>query len=385
MTIHLRAKGLPLEPRTFAPGQHKPEYFGGLFPSGAKKKIDGAWVTARARDYERIGYDSMLLPLASSSPDPWAISAWALAATDRLDFVSAHRVGTQSPTVTARQLATLDTLSGGRITIHIIQGNASDLARDGEFGDSAFRYRRTGEFLTILDAYLDAEAPLDFDGEFYRLKGAWSGIASARRPRPTISLSGASPEALTLAARHADIYGLYSLPLRKSRALIDTLRQQASGFGRTLRFWRDSNFILADTDDRAWALARRLTLDLENNVNIGAVSGPHALRKAPESTGHKMIVAAAGDAEVHDGALYTGISRIRGGWGPAFVGSPATAARAVLEHYKLGVELFSIGLPEHTPEDAELRDELMRLVREGATAIDAARTAESGAAISGAY
>jgi alkanesulfonate monooxygenase SsuD/methylene tetrahydromethanopterin reductase-like flavin-dependent oxidoreductase (luciferase family) len=61
------------------------------------------------------------------------VTAHAASVTTRLNFMIAHRPGFTAPTVAARQLATLDDLTGGRIAVHIITGGSDEeLAKDGD-------------------------------------------------------------------------------------------------------------------------------------------------------------------------------------------------------------------------------------------------------------
>ena len=94
----------------------------------------------------------------------------------------AHRPGFVAPTLVARKLATLDQLTGGgRVAIHhITGGDELDQKRDGDFADHDRRYARTAEFMTLLRRELTETRPFDYDGEFYRVRGAYSSVRPAR-------------------------------------------------------------------------------------------------------------------------------------------------------------------------------------------------------------
>ena len=63
----------------------------------------------------------------------------------------AHRPGFTAPTLAARQIATLDQFSRGRLAVHFISGGSdSEQQRDGDFLDFTTRYARTDEYLGIL-------------------------------------------------------------------------------------------------------------------------------------------------------------------------------------------------------------------------------------------
>ncbi len=117
------------------------------------------------RRVEAEGFDGMLVAERSGWPDVVARVAWVAHATSRLHFFAAHRIGRQSPTTTARLLQTLDVLSAGRVTMHMITGhNDADQRRDGDFVPKADRYRRAAEFLEIFTRELTATEPFDFKG-----------------------------------------------------------------------------------------------------------------------------------------------------------------------------------------------------------------------------
>ena len=106
----------------------------------------------------------------------------------------AHRPGFVAPTLVARKLATLDQLTGGgRVAIHhITGGDELDQKRDGDFADHDRRYARTAEFMTLLRRELTETRPFDYDGEFYRVHGAYSSVRPAPGGIP-LFFGGASP------------------------------------------------------------------------------------------------------------------------------------------------------------------------------------------------
>ncbi len=84
----------------------------------------------------------------------------------------AHRPGFVAPTLAARQLATLDQFSDGRLAVHIISGGEdAEQQRDGDFLTHDERYARTDEYLDVVRRTWTSEAPFDHQGRFYRFKG----------------------------------------------------------------------------------------------------------------------------------------------------------------------------------------------------------------------
>jgi alkanesulfonate monooxygenase SsuD/methylene tetrahydromethanopterin reductase-like flavin-dependent oxidoreductase (luciferase family) len=105
-----------------------------------------------ARAHEQSGFDRVLVAHSSSSPDGFTVADQVLNATTRLGVVLAHRPGFVAPTIAARKFATIAAFHPGRIALHVITGgDDGDQARDGDFSDKATRYRRTDEFLDVVE------------------------------------------------------------------------------------------------------------------------------------------------------------------------------------------------------------------------------------------
>ena len=76
--------------------------------------LDRDYVRAFAQAHEAAGFDRVLVPHHSTSPDATLTVAYAASVTERIHFMLAHRPGFVAPTLAARQFASLDQFSGGR-------------------------------------------------------------------------------------------------------------------------------------------------------------------------------------------------------------------------------------------------------------------------------
>src|ERR1700754_2717591 len=113
--------------------------------------IDTDYVRAFAQAHEHAGFDRILVPHSSTSPDATITIAYAASVTERIHFMLAHRPGFVAPTLAARQFASLDQYSGGRLAVHYISGGSDDeQKRDGDWLDHDRRYARTAEYLDVL-------------------------------------------------------------------------------------------------------------------------------------------------------------------------------------------------------------------------------------------
>jgi alkanesulfonate monooxygenase len=327
-------------------------------------------VLKAAREQEELGYDGVLVAERSGWPDVYAQSAWVLAHTTRLKTVSAHRIGRQSPTTTARLAQTMDVLSRGRFVHHFITGhNEQDQQRDGDFTTKAERYDRAAEFLEVYVRELTSSEPFDFDGHYYRVRDALSGVGNAAEPYAEISWAGSAPAALEIAARWADTFSLPATSIADTKEITDRVRALAAARGRTLRYWHNANQIVAATDEKARDIAEGVVRELETRDDLLALD-----IAAPESVSRTKIYEQSLASDWVDGSLFLGLARVTGVESvPAFVGSPQTVADAMLAHYENGVEIFGLDPTAYTQEELELKSELLRLLREGANRIDARR------------
>lgn len=125
-----------------------------LLPHGPA--IDKSYVGAIARAHEYAGFDRVLVAHSSSSVDGFQVAAYIAHQTERLGILLAHRPGFVAPTLAARQLATLDQFSDGRLAVHIISGgDDTEQQRDGDFLSHDERYQRTDEYLEVVRQNLD--------------------------------------------------------------------------------------------------------------------------------------------------------------------------------------------------------------------------------------
>lgn len=313
--------------------------------------IDADYLTRFARAHEAAGFDRVLIGYGATGPDGFAVAAHVLNVTERLKVLIAHRPGFAAPTLVARKLATLDQLTGGgRVAIHhITGGDERDQKRDGDFENHDRRYERTAEFMALLRRELTAAEPFDYDGEFYRVREAWS---SARPVPGTIPLyfGGASDPAVATGAAHADVYMLWGEPVGQIAARIARIRE-AAGHGRTIRFSLSVRPIVAGTEAAAWERAeqiRELTAKRLEAARGNAAHGNQApgvfRQRLSSSVGSERLQRQGADQELHDERLWYGITKLTGPGGnsTALVGTPRQVAGALARYRAAGVDTILI-------------------------------------------
>lgn len=149
----------------------------------------------------------------------WVSLTWLAGHTQRIEFGPlVTPVSFRQPTMTARMAAAVDDLSGGRLTLGL--GAGWQQREHNNYGwdllDVPERFARFEEGLRIITHLLHEDAPLDFDGVYYRLREAVLLPRPARPGGPPILIGGNGPlRTLPLAARYADEWNaVYVNPAR---------------------------------------------------------------------------------------------------------------------------------------------------------------------------
>ncbi|HEY0270322.1 MAG TPA: LLM class flavin-dependent oxidoreductase [Sphingomonas sp.] len=332
------------------------------------RSLDRDYVDAAARAQEAGGFDRVLIPFGSNTPESQIVAAHAAAITTKLGFLVAHRPGFTQPTLAARQLATLDQLSGGRVAVHIITGGAdAEMARDGDHSTKDDRYARTDEYLTVLKQEWSAEQPFDHDGRFYNVVQAFSAVKPAHLP---IFFGGSSPAAIDVAGRHADVYALWGETQAQVREAVSTIRASAARYGRDPGFSLSLRPVIADTEEAAWKKADEI---VEQVRALREGSGAATEGHAPPNAGSQRLLETAKAGYRTDKRLWTGVAAIGGAQGNStgLVGTPEQVADAMLDYYDLGIDHFLIRGFEPLKDAIDYGRELLPAVRELVAARDA--------------
>jgi alkanesulfonate monooxygenase len=306
---------------------------------------------------EEGGFDNILLPSGYQlGMDTTAFAAAIAAVTRSIHLLMAVRVGESWPPQLARQIATLDQISGGRMKINII---SSDLP--GETLDSGPRYDRTVEAMQILKTLLNGEH-LSHKGEFWNLEIDPPRIKTVSGKCPPLYFGGLSPAAKEAAAKGCDVYLMWPETVSGARELIADMNQRAAQYGRALRHGFRCHVVVRETEAEARAAADRLlskldaqTGDAIRNKSLDAktfgVARQAELREA----------SAANDGYIEDN-LWTGIGRARSGCGAAIVGDPDQVLAKLKAYQAEGIDAFILsGYPHATECDLFARHVLPRL------------------------
>jgi len=317
--------------------------------SASGRPATNAYMRQIAVAAENLGYDGILIPTGSSCLDPWVTAASLVPVTHRLKLLVALRTSLGNPTASARQAATLDQASGGRLLLNVVPGgDATELAADGVFLAHDQRYDAADEFLTVWRQLLSGER-VDFHGEHLRVEGAQNFFAPVQTPYPPLYFGGSSAAAHELAARHVDAYLTWGEPPAAVAEKIADVRARAARHGRTVQFGVRLHVIVRETSEQAWAAAEELISHLDE-ATIAAAQANYA---SMDSEGQRRMAALHGgrrDRLEVSPNLWAGVGLVRGGAGTALVGDPATVAARLQEYVALGVDRFVLSGYPHLEE-----------------------------------
>jgi alkanesulfonate monooxygenase len=110
--------------------------------------FDADYTLRLAAAHAENGWDRVLTAYSSGSPDPAQAAAYIADHVEGLQLLVAHRPNLSIPTFAAKTFATLDQMSGGRVTVHVITGgNDHEQRREGDTLTKDERYGRTREYM----------------------------------------------------------------------------------------------------------------------------------------------------------------------------------------------------------------------------------------------
>ena len=293
---------------------------------------------------DRLGYDSILLPSGYQlGIDSVAFAGGIAPITEQIRVLVAVRCGELWVPQLARQLATLDQMLAGRLSINII---SSDIP--GETMASEPRYQRTRETMMALRQLLNGEA-VAMQGEFLNLEIDPPNARTVSGNSPLFYFGGLSEPARDVAAECSDVFLMWPGMLPEVDAILTDMRKRAADYNRTLKYGYRVHVIVRETENAAIDASRELISKLD------AAEGERIRAQSLDSTS----VGVRAQGMLREGAdadgfaeenLWTGIGRARSGCGAAIVGDPDQVLKKLKQYMDLGIEAFILSGYPHAQE-----------------------------------
>ena len=292
---------------------------------------------------DRYGFDNVLLPSGYALGIDNTAFAAGMAPMTSLRMLLAVRCGELVVPQLARQIATIDQMMGGRLTINIISSEMP-----GEQLDSEPRYRRSTEVMYALRELLDGRS-LDYHGDFVDLTVDPPRIGTVSGRSPLFYFGGLSPAARDCAASGADVFLMWPDTTDKVLAVKEDMDARAAAKGRSLRYGWRSHVIVRETEAEARAAASRLLSKLD--VETGEAIRKRSLDSTSAGVANQAALREEADEEGYvERHLWTGVGRARSGAGAAIVGDPDQVLAKIEELTAAGIDAFILSGYPHAAE-----------------------------------
>lgn len=310
---------------------------------------------------EQAGFDYALTQIrftagygAEYQHESVAFSHALLAATERLKVIAAILPGPWNPALAAKQLATIDQLTNGRVAINLVSGWFK-----GEFHgigepwlDHDERYRRSEEFIRALKG-IWTQDNFSFAGDFYRFRNYTLKPKPLQQPHPEIFQGGSSRAARDMAARVSDWYFTNGNTPEGIRAQVEDLRAKAAANGHAIKVGVNAFVIARDTEAEA-----RAVLD-----EIIAKANPEAV----QAFGHEARNAGAASPEGEGNwakSSFEDLVQYNDGFKTNLIGTPEQIAERIVALKAVGVDLVLAGFLHFQEEVEYFGNRVLPLVRE---------------------
>ena len=314
------------------------------------RPVSNAYLKQIATTAEHLGFDGLLIPTGSGNLDPFITAASLANVTSKIKLLVALRTSAVgSPTVFARQTATLDEALNGRLILNVVPGAwPEELAAEGVFLNHDERYEAADEFIALWKRILSGEK-VTHKGKYYSVENAQNLFPSVQKPHPPLYFGGSSDIAHDFTAKHIDAYLSWGEPPHLVAEKIADVKKRAKALGRDVRIGIRLQVIVRETEQEAWEAANRLISHLDDEI----IAKAQEIQNSSDSIGQKRITSLhKGDRNKLEISpnLWAGVGLIRGGAGTALVGDPKTIVERLQEYADLGADTFVLSGYPHLEE-----------------------------------
>ena len=196
-----------------------------------------------------------------SSFDTFAWAAGVGSVTERAQIFTTCHMGSLHPIAAAKQLVTVDHITGGRAAINTVGGWRHHEMQ--MFGGSLLpheaRYDHAEEWTELLIRLWTETGPFDFEGTYVKAFGAESMPKPIQRPRPPIMNAGGSDRGRDYAAKYADMafVVLHGDDPVAHRAQVSSIKDFARDqYSREVQVWSAAYLVCRETEAEADAYLR---------------------------------------------------------------------------------------------------------------------------------
>ncbi|HKR43178.1 MAG TPA: dimethyl sulfone monooxygenase SfnG [Paraburkholderia sp.] len=340
-----------------------PNVSGGLVVSTIEQRTDWSldYNQRLAQTAERAGFEYALSQIrftagygAEYQHESVSFSQALLQSTTKLKVLAAILPGPWHPAVVAKQIATIDHISNGRIAINVVSGwFKGEFTAIGEpWLEHDERYRRSNEFIRALKG-IWTEDNFTFKGDFYRFNNYTLSPKPVQKPHPEIFQGGSSRAARDNAASVSDWYFTNGNTPENLKAQIDDIRAKAAQNNHQVRIGVNAFVIARDTEEEAKAV-------LDDIIRHAHVEAVHAFGDAVKEAGKASPEGEGNWAK----STFEDLVQYNDGFRTNLIGTPQQIAERIVELKSIGVDLVLTGFLHFIEEVEYFGQKVLPLVRE---------------------
>lgn len=340
-----------------------PNVSGGLVVSNIEQRTswDIDYNRKLAQIAEKAGFEYALSQIrftagygAEFQHESVSFSHALLAATTKLKVIAAILPGPWNPVLAAKQLATIDILTQGRIAVNIVSGwFRGEFTAIGEHWlDHDERYRRSREFIEALKG-IWTQDNFTYRGDFYRFSNYSLKPKPLQQPHPEIFQGGSSRAARDNAAAVSDWYFTNGNSVEGIKAQVDDIRAKAAANKHHVKIGVNAFVIARDTEEEAKAVLKEI-IDKANPEAVNAF-------------GHEVKNAGAASPEREGNwakSSFEDLVQYNDGFKTNLIGTPQQIAERIVALKAVGVDLVLAGFLHFQEEVAYFGEKVLPLVRE---------------------
>lgn len=340
-----------------------PNVSGGLVVSTIEQRTDWSleYNQRLAQTAEAAGFDYALSQIrftagygAEYQHESVSFSQALLHATTKLKVLAAILPGPWNPAVAAKQLATIDHISNGRIAINVVSGWFKDeFTAIGEpWLEHDERYRRSKEFIQALKG-IWTQDNFTFRGDFYRFNNYTLSPKPVQKPHPEIFQGGSSRAARDNAASVSDWYFTNGNTPENLKAQIDDIREKAAKNHHKVKIGVNAFIIARDTEEEAKAV-------LDDIIAHAHVEAVNAFGSAVKQAGQASPEGEGNWAK----STFEDLVQYNDGFRTNLIGTPQQIAERIVALKAIGVDLVLAGFLHFVEEVEYFGKKVLPLVRE---------------------
>ncbi|RZG67227.1 dimethylsulfone monooxygenase SfnG [Acinetobacter junii] len=340
-----------------------PNVSGGLVVSTIEQRTDWSYDynIRLAQTAEKNGFEYALTQIrftagygAENQHESVSFSHALLAKTEKLKVIAAILPGPWKPALAAKQLATIDYLTQGRIAINVVSGwFRGEFDAIGEpWPEHDERYVRSEEFIRTLKGIWITDN-YSFEGKYYQFQNYTLKPKPAQKPYIEVFQGGSSRAARDMAARVSDWYFTNGNSVAEIKKQIDDVRAKAKLENRHVKIGVNAFIIARDTEQEAQAVLNEIIAKANvKAVNAFGDATREAGAAAPEQEGNWAK------------STFDDLVQYNDGFKTNLIGTPQQIAERIVNLKNVGVDLILSGFLHFIEEVEYFGENVLPLVRQ---------------------